>query len=204
MSLSVYSTFLLACIVVVIVPGPTVTLIVANSLRHGRRAGMLNVAGTQLGLVLTVGIVLLGLASLIAAMGAWFIWLRLVGAAYLIWLGCRLLMASGEIAAGAAPRTPRAGFFVQGLAVALSNPKTLLFFGAFFPQFMDPNRDFTLQVLIMGATAMAVAAISDSAYALLTARTARLLTAKRARLMSQVSGGVLIGGGLWLAFSRSR
>src|SRR5277367_909373 len=68
MSLSVYFTFLLACIVVVIVPGPTVTLIVANSLRHGRRAGMLNVAGTQLGLVLTVGIVLLGLASLIAAM----------------------------------------------------------------------------------------------------------------------------------------
>ena len=173
MSLSVYSTFLLACIVVVIVPGPTVTLIVANSLRHGRRAGMLNVAGTQLGLVLTVGIVLLGLASLIAAMGAWFIWLRLVGAAYLIWLGCKLLMASGEIAAGTAPRTPRAGFFVQGLAVALSNPKTLLFFGAFFPQFMDPNRDFTLQVLIMGATAMAVAAISDSAYALLASRAGR-------------------------------
>ena len=57
MSLSVYFTFLLACIVVVIVPGPTVTLIVANSLRHGRRAGMLNVAGTQFGLVLTVGIV---------------------------------------------------------------------------------------------------------------------------------------------------
>ena len=111
MSLSFYFTFLLACIVVVIVPGPTVTLIVANSLRHGRRAGMLNVAGTQFGLVLTVGIVLLGLASLIAAMGAWFIWLRLVGAAYLIWLGSKLLMASGEIAAGAAPRTPRAGFF---------------------------------------------------------------------------------------------
>ena len=204
MSLSVYSTFLLACIVVVIVPGPTVTLIVANSLRHGRRAGMLNVAGTQLGLVLTVGIVLLGLASLIAAMGAWFIWLRLVGAAYLIWLGCRLLMASGEIAAGAAPRTPRAGFFVQGLAVALSNPKTLLFFGAFFPQFMDPNRDFTLQVLIMGATAMAVAAISDSAYALLASRAGAALSRRRGRLMTRASGGMLIGGGVWLALSRTK
>ena len=204
MSLSVYFTFLLACIVVVIVPGPTVTLIVANSLRHGRRAGMLNVAGTQLGLVLTVGIVLLGLASLIAAMGAWFIWLRLVGAAYLIWLGCKLLMASGEIAAGAAPRTPRAGFFVQGLAVALSNPKTLLFFGAFFPQFMDPNRDFTLQVLIMGATAMAVAAISDSAYALLASRAAAALSRRRVRLMTRASGGMLIGGGVWLALSRTK
>jgi threonine/homoserine/homoserine lactone efflux protein len=204
MSLSVYFTFLLACIVVVIVPGPTVTLIVANSLRHGRRAGMLNVAGTQLGLVLTVGIVLLGLASLIAAMGAWFIWLRLVGAAYLIWLGCKLLMASGEIAAGAAPRTPRAGFFVQGLAVALSNPKTLLFFGAFFPQFMDPNRDFTLQVLIMGATAMAVAAISDSAYALLALRAGAALSRRRVRLMTRASGGMLIGGGVWLALSRTK
>jgi homoserine/homoserine lactone efflux protein len=204
MSLSVYSTFLLACIVVVIVPGPTVTLIVANSLRHGRRAGMLNVAGTQLGLVLTAGIVLLGLASLIAAMGAWFIWLRLVGAAYLIWLGCKLPMASGEIAAGVAPRTPRAGFFVQGLAVALSNPKTLLFFGAFFPQFMDPNRDFTLQVLIMGATAMAVAAISDSAYALLASRAGAALSRRRVRLMTRASGGMLIGGGVWLALSRTK
>jgi homoserine/homoserine lactone efflux protein len=203
-SLSVYSTFLLACIVVVIVPGPTVTLIVASSLRHGRRAGMLNVAGTQLGLLLTVGIVLLGLASLIAAMGAWFIWLRLVGAAYLIWLGCKLLMASGEIAAGTAPRTPRAGFFVQGLAVALSNPKTLLFFGAFFPQFMDPNRDFTLQVLIMGATAMAVAAISDSAYALLASRAGAALSRRRVRLMTRASGGMLIGGGVWLALSRTK
>jgi threonine/homoserine/homoserine lactone efflux protein len=204
MSLSVYSTFLLACIVVVIVPGPTVTLTVASSLRHGRRAGMLNVAGTQLGLLLTVGIVLLGLASLIAAMGAWFIWLRLVGAAYLIWLGCKLLMASGEIAAGTAPRTPRAGFFVQGLAVALSNPKTLLFFGAFFPQFMDPNRDFTLQVLIMGATAMAVAAISDSAYALLASRAGAALSRRRVRLMTRASGGMLIGGGVWLALSRTK
>ena len=204
MSLSVYFTFLLACIVVVIVPGPTVTLIVANSLRHGRRAGMLNVAGTQLGLVLTVGIVLLGLASLIAAMGAWFIWLRLVGAAYLIWLGCKLLMASGEIAVGTTPRTPRAGFFVQGLAVALSNPKTLLFFGAFFPQFMDPNRDFTLQVLIMGATAMAVAAISDSAYALLASRAGAALSRRRVRLMTRASGGMLIGGGVWLALSRTK
>ena len=201
MSLSVYFTFLLACIVVVIVPGPTVTLIVANSLRHGRRAGMLNVAGTQFGLVLTLSIVLLGLASLIAAMGAWFIWLRLVGAAYLIWLGCRLLMASDEMAAGAAPR---AGFFVQGLAVALSNPKTLLFFGAFFPQFMDPNRDFTLQVLIMGATAMAVAAISDSAYALLTSRAVAALSRRRVRLMTRASGGMLIGGGVWLALSRTK
>jgi homoserine/homoserine lactone efflux protein len=204
MSLSVYSAFLLACVVVVIVPGPTVTLIIANSLRHGRRAGMLNVAGTQVGLALTVGVVLLGLASLIAAMGAWFIWLRLAGAAYLIWLGCRLLMSSGEIEPGATPPTPRGGFFLQGLGVALSNPKTLLFFGAFFPQFIDPGRDFTVQVLIMGATAMAVAAISDSGYALLASQARSALSRRRMRLMTRASGGILIGGGAWLALSRPK
>ena len=69
MSLPAYFAFVVATIVLVIVPGPTVTLIIANSLRHGRRAGMLNVAGTQIGLALTVGVVLLGLASLIEAMG---------------------------------------------------------------------------------------------------------------------------------------
>jgi threonine/homoserine/homoserine lactone efflux protein len=186
----------------VIIPGPTVTLTIANSLRHGRRAGLLNVAGTQIALALTVGIVLLGLASLIEAMGAWFFWVRLAGAAYLIWLGWKLLTASGE-SADAAPRKPRGGFFVQGLAVALSNPKTLLFFGAFFPQFMDANRDFASQMLIMGATAMAVAVITDSAYALLASRAGAALSRRRARQIARASGGALIGGGLWLALSRS-
>jgi threonine/homoserine/homoserine lactone efflux protein len=203
MSLSVYIAFLLATFVVVVVPGPTNTLIVANSVRHGRRAGLLNVAGTQVGLALTVGLVLLGLTSLIAAMGAWFDWVRLLGAAYLIWLGWKLL-TENSAKEQQAPRLPRGGFLVQGMAVELSNPKTLLFFGAFFPQFMDMSRNHTIQVLIMGATAMAVAAISDSLYALLAARTAKLLTARRARLMSRMSGSVLIGGGLWLAFSRSK
>lgn len=203
MSLSVYLAFLLATVVIVLVPGPSNTLIVANSVRHGRHAGLLNVAGMQMGLALTVGLVLLGLTSLIAAMGHWFDWVRLMGAAYLIWLGWKLLTDTGA-KEEVVPRIPRGGFLVQGMAVELSNPKTLLFFGAFFPQFMDMSRNHTLQVLIMGATAMVVAAISDSAYALLAARTAKLLTPARARLMSRASGSVLIGGGLWLAFSRSK
>jgi threonine/homoserine/homoserine lactone efflux protein len=190
-------------VAVMVVPGPAVTLIVANGLRHGRRAGLLNVAGVQLGLALTLGVALLGLASLIAATGTWFVWVRLAGAAYLIWLGCKMLVASDE-RGGAASREPRGGFFAQGLAVSLSNPKTLLFFGAFFPQFLDAGRDPTLQVLLMGATAMAVAAVSDGAYALLASRAGAALSRRRVRLMTRASGGLLIGGGLWLALSRSR
>ena len=215
MSIDLYAAYLVACFIIVIVPGPTVTLIVANSLRHGSRAGLLNVAGTQLGLAVIIAIVAVGLTSMIEALGHWFDVLRLVGAAYLVWLGWRMLRAEGEAgsdpsqepsraSSSAAARGLTPGFFTQGLLVALSNPKTLLFFGAFFPQFIDPRGDHTLQIAIMGLTALVFAAVSDSAYALLSGRAGRLLSRHRVRLLSKVSGGFLIGGGLWLALTRTR
>lgn len=204
MPFELYLTYFLACIAITVIPGPTVTLIVANSLTHGTRAGLLNVAGTQVGLGLMMATLVVGLASVIEAMGWWFDWLRLAGAAYLVWLGWKLIRASGEVGEmGAAPR-PRGGFFLQGLLVMLSNPKALVFFGAFIPQFVDPSADHRAQVVLLGATAMAMALVSDGAYAVLTGRAGRLLTRARVRLVSRISGGCLIGGGLWLAFSRAR
>ena len=97
MSTEIYFAYLLATIVIVIVPGPTVTLIVANSLTHGTRAGLLNVAGTQAGLAVCIAIVAVGLASLVQSIGWWFDWLRIVGAAYLIWIGWKLIRSTGEI-----------------------------------------------------------------------------------------------------------
>jgi len=200
MSLELYAAYLVACIVIIIVPGPTVTLIVANSLKHGTRAGLLNVAGTQAGLAVA-GI---GLSSVIAALGHWFEWLRLAGAAYLIWLGWKMLRSSGAGGEGAAPaKPPRGGFFLQGALVALSNPKMMLFFGAFFPQFLDPARDHATQIAIMGATALAFAALSDGTYAILSGRAGHLLSEGRVRLLSKFSGSLLIGGGLWLASTRA-
>ena len=202
MSLELYAAYLVACLIVVLVPGPTVTLILANSIRHGTRAGLANVLGTQVGLAVMIGVVGLGLTSLIEAMGHWFDWLRLAGAAYLIWLGWKMIRSAGIASATAPSRAPRGGFLLQGALVALSNPKTLVFFGAFFPQFIDPARDHGLQILIMGLTAMLFAAVSDSAYALAAGRARRALSAQRVRLMSRVSGAFLVGGGMWLAFSR--
>jgi threonine/homoserine/homoserine lactone efflux protein len=202
MSLELYAAYLVACVVIVVVPGPTVTLIVANSLRYGTRAGFLNVLGTQVGEAIIITAAGIGLASLIEAMGHWFDWLRLAGAAYLIWLGWKMIRASGEIGDGTPAKAPRGGFLVQGAIVALSNPKTLLFFGAFFPQFIDPSRDYVLQIAVMGVTAMTISAISDSLYALASGRAGRALSAKRVRLLSRLSGGCLIGGGVWLAVSR--
>lgn len=204
MSLEVYIAYAVACLVIVLVPGPTVTLIIASSMRHGTRAGLLNVAGTQAGVAAMIAIVGIGLTSMIEAMGHWFEWVRLVGAAYLIWIGWQMFRSSGRIADGAAPVAPRGGFFLQGFLVAVSNPKTLIFFGAFIPQFIDPGSDYALQITIMGITAMIFAAVSDSTYAIVAGRAGRALSARRVKLMSRISGSFLIGGGLWLAFSKAK
>jgi len=204
MSIELYLAFVVACVVVAVIPGPMVALVVANSLRHGARAGLLNVAGAQLGLAIMMTTVVIGLASIVATVGWWFDGLRLAGAAYLVWLGWKLLRSSGAIAPAERPRPPRGGFFLQGFLVMMSNPKVLLFFGAFIPQFIDMQGDATGQAALLGATAMAIAALSDSFYALLTGRAGGLLARRRVRLLSRLSGFALIGGGAWLALTRAR
>ncbi len=204
MSLNLYLAYLAACIVLVIVPGPTVTVIVANSLRYGARAGLLNVAGTQLGLAVMIGIVILGLASLLEAIGWWFEVLRLAGAAYLIWLGIKLFRADGALDSAEAAPKPRGGFFFQGFVVLMSNPKIIVLFGALFPQFIDPKGSYLEQVLLLGITAMVTAAIFDTIYAITAGRAGTLLSRARVRLLSKISGGFLIGGGVWLALTRAR
>jgi threonine/homoserine/homoserine lactone efflux protein len=90
------------------------------------------------------------------------------------------------------------------MGLMLSNPKVLLFFGAFIPPFIDASGDYGGQLLLLGITAMVVAAISDGAYAVLTGRAGALLARDRVRLLSRISGGFLIGGGVWLALTRAR
>jgi len=204
MTLEIYLAYVLACVVITIVPGPTVTVIVANSLTHGSRAGLLNVAGTQIGLGLMMATLVVGLSTIIATMGWWFDWLRLAGAAYLIWLGCKLLFTRISIEDAKAPQAPRGGFVLQGLLVILSNPKGLLWFGAFIPQFIDPQGNYVAQIALLGISAMAVALVSDGAYAVLTGRAGSFLSKTRIRLVSRLSGLFLIGGGVWLALTRSR
>ena len=127
-----------ACFALALLPGPVVTLVIANGLRHGTRAALTNIAGVQAGLAIVIGIVAVGLTSMMATMGYWFDWVRFAGAAYLVWLGIKLIRAPAEaVKADAPPPPPRGGFFLQGFLVLLSNPKVLVFFGAFIPQFMD-------------------------------------------------------------------
>ena len=204
MSLELYLAYILTCAVIAMVPGPTVTVIIANSLRHGARAGLLNVAGTQAGLAVMMLVLVVGLSSVIAAMGWLFEWLRWAGAAYLVWLGYKLLRSPDILQDTQGKPAPRGGFFLQGFLVLMANPKALLWFGAFIPQFVDPNGNYVGQIVLLSLTAMAVALVSDGAYAVLTGRAGALLSRSRVRLVSRLSGAFLIGGGIWLALTRAR
>ncbi|WP_454624818.1 LysE family translocator [Bradyrhizobium cenepequi] len=205
MSLHAYLAYVAACIALALLPGPIVTLVIANGLRHGTRAALTNVLGAQAGLAIVIGIVAVGLTSLMATMGYWFDWVRFAGAAYLVWLGIKLIRSPvEEVSADAPPPPPRGGFFLQGFLVLLSNPKVLVFFGAFIPQFMDLNKDHVPQVALLGVTFMVTAAMSDMIYALLAGRARKFFSKERTRLMSRISGGFMIGGGIWLALTRAR
>jgi threonine/homoserine/homoserine lactone efflux protein len=166
---------------------------------------MISIAGTQAGLAVVIGIVALGLTTMMATMGYWFDWVRFIGAAYLVWLGIKLVRAPIEgIDTDTPPAPPRGGFFLQGMMVLLSNPKVLVFFGAFIPQFVDLEKNHVLQVGILGATFMVAAAITDMAYAIAAGRARKFFSAKRTRLLSRISGGFMIGGGVWLALTRAK
>ena len=205
MSLQVYLAFVAACIALALLPGPVVTLMIANGLRYGTRAALTNILGVQAGLAIVIGIVAIGLTSLMATMGYWFDWVRFAGAAYLVWLGIKLIRSPVEgIGTDAPPPPPRGGFFLQGFVVALSNPKLLVFFGAFIPQFVDMTQDHLSQVLILGVTFMVLAGLTDAVYALLAGRIRTIFSVQRTRLVSRVSGTFMIGGGIWLALTRSR
>ena len=205
MSLQLYLAFVAACIALALLPGPVVTLLVANGLRHGTRAALVNIAGVQAGLAIVIGIVAVGLTSLMATMGFWFDWVRFAGAAYLVWLGIKLIWSPVEgVNADAPPPPPRGGFFLQGFVVLLANPKVLVFFGAFIPQFMDMSKDHVSQVALLGVTFMVIAGLTDAIYALLAGRARHFFSARRTRLVSRVSGGFMVGGGIWLALIRTR
>src|SRR4030095_12890214 len=202
MSLQAYVAFVIACIALALLPGPIVSLLIANGWAYGTRAALINVAGAQAGLAIVIGIVAIGLTSLMATMGYWFDWVRFAGAAYLVWLGFKLFRsAAGGVRTQPPPPPPRGGFFLQGLLVLLSNPKVLVFFGAFIPQFMDMEKDHLPQVALLGITFMVIAASTDAVYALLAGRARLFFSKERTRLVSRISGGFMIGGGVWLALT---
>jgi homoserine/homoserine lactone efflux protein len=193
-----YFAFVLAALALALVPGPTVTVIIANSLKHGTRAGLGNVLGNQAGVVIWLAIAALGLGAAIKVMGVWFDLLRYVGAAYLVWLGIKLFMSKGDLAVATDRARPNGSFFMQGFVVNMSNPKMLVLFGALIPPFIPQGADVAKYTLLLGLLFAAIAATGDTAYALLAGRAGAWLSQKRIRAIEIVSGCCLIGGAAWM------
>lgn len=198
--------FALASAAIVIVPGPTVTVIIANSLRAGTQAGLMNVVGTQAGLSLMLLVLALGFSAIIERLTLIFDVIRVLGAAYLIWLGWRLWRANGDMISPKVESMPvrrLSAYFWQGFLVIWSNPKALFFFGAFIPQFVDQSQPVVPQVALLGLTFMLVGVVLDGGYAVAAGKTASLLGSRHIRWLERASGTCMVGGGVWLLCKRS-
>ena len=137
-----YLAYILACIVLIVIPGPNVALIVANSVAHGARFGLLTVAGTSSAVVVQLSLTVLGATAVLNFLAASFDWLRWLGVVYLVWLGIAAWRAPAVDLARVGPQARSARLiFARGFLVGLTNPKTLLFYGAFLPQFITPGPD---------------------------------------------------------------
>lgn len=205
MSLELYLAFVAASAVVLMVPGPTVLLIVAHALKEGPRATLPTTAGVVAGDALAVTVTLVGLGALLAASAALFEVLKWLGAAYLVWLGIRTLLERPKAAGEAGPKPAASSRRLAGRAfiVTALNPKSIAFFVAFLPQFVDPAAALAPQLVLMGTTFVALAGINTLAYACAASRVAHHLTRPLWQsAMRWSSGFVLIGAGIMTAAMR--
>jgi len=203
------SAFVVASLVLALTPGPGVIYIVARSLAQGRRSGLASVAGVALGNLGNALGAALGLAALFAVSAAAFTLVKWAGAAYLVWLGIAALRA--PVASAGAPGAPGARpaealrrVFRDGFFVALLNPKTTIFFAAFLPQFIEPGGAVVPQTILLGVLFVAIAAASDTAYALLAGAVAPRLAGRTPRWGRWLAGGAYIGLGVLTAFTGQR
>ncbi len=190
MNWHLFTAFLLITVVLMLIPGPIVTLVVATSMRKGIRAGLVTVTGTSCGTAVMLAVIAFGLSFILDHALSWFEMLRFLGAVYLIWLGIQAWRGAGQ---GARPPPERQTkdriYFWRGFAVALSNPKTIAFFTAFLPQFVDPSLPAARQLAVMCAVSVLLAIASDSGWAALAAlgRT-WFMNPARAKLLGRLSG----------------
>ncbi len=204
MTIDLYLAFVLATVLLILFPGPAVTLIVANSLTYGARRALVTVAGSSSAIALQLVITTLGMISMIAVLADWFEWLRWAGVAYLVYLGIKQWRAPAvalDDVAVAAVSGRR--LFWQGFIVNATNPKTLFFYAAFFPQFIEPASPALPQLVLLSVTFFVIATLLDGGYALVAGRVRNLLRSRRqGRLRNRITGSLLIGAGLGLALAR--
>jgi threonine/homoserine/homoserine lactone efflux protein len=201
-----FSAFLVASLVLAVTPGSGVLYIVTRSLVQGRRSGLVSVAGVALGNLGNAFAASIGLAALFAVSAAAFGVVKYAGALYLVYLGVQMLRTPrAEPAVAGRGGVTSARVFRDGFVVALLNPKTTIFFAAFLPQFLSPGGAPMLQSMALGALFVAIAAVTDSGYALAAGAVAPALRRGGVRRLGRfLGGGVFIGLGVFTALAGSR
>lgn len=198
--LPILLSFIVAAFVVVIVPGVTVSAIVSVSLARGMATGFWTELGVQLGRFSMVLIVAVALQAVLGIVSAAFDIIKYVGAAYLIWLGWGYLTQRHTVdIARTSGETTAWKQVLSGFVILWGNPKALIFFGAFLPQFVNPAFPAWPQVIVLGLIEMGAGLITDGAYIVIAAKARDALTGKRAELVNRVAGVILILAALWLA-----
>ena len=200
--------FIAAALVLLLTPGPGVMYIVARSIGQGSRAGLVSVLGLSAGALVHVAAAAAGISTILLASATAFGLIKAAGAAYLIYLGIRTLLARGAVASTEVC-TPRSShrLFADGVLVSVLNPKIALFFLAFLPQFVDPARGpVAQQILLLGLLYIALALVTDSAYALLAGSLRHRLRdrALQGPLPRYISGSVYLGLGVGTALTGRR
>lgn len=200
MNWQLFAGFLLMTLVLILAPGPIVTLVISTGATRGVRAALVTVAGTSTGNAVLLSAIAFGLDWVLRHAAYLFEVLRWAGVAYLIWLGVRAWRSAGRTAPAVSGNQVH---FWRGLTVALTNPKTLAFFTAFLPQFVDRTLPVGRQLALMCVVSVVLASLSDSCWAVLAGlgRTWFMRPA-RARLLGRASALTLIGGGVWLSLAR--
>jgi threonine/homoserine/homoserine lactone efflux protein len=198
--LHTFVIFAAASAAFVAVPGPSVIYIVSRSLAEGRTAGIVSALGIQTGGLVHVLAAAIGVSALLASSAVAFSVVKYAGAAYLIYLGIRKLMEGDAPIAAQDVRAGRRRLYTQGVVVNTLNPKTALFFLAFLPQFVDPDRAVAPQVLALGVLFLVIATLSDSTYAIV-AGSVRGWLGERRKALARVSGCSYVGLGLLAALS---
>ena len=193
--------YCLACFIVVIVPGPTVTLIIANALSFGTKAGVLNVAGTQLGLILMIGLLAVAFQIVTQQLQWFLIIVRYLGAVYLVWLGYKIFTSRSLVQKTMSKKHSNSKFVLQGFVVIWSNPKAFLFLGAFIPQFLDLNQINGFKIIYLGLLFMLIGTIFDSAYAIVFGKFRTLVSTNYLHLLNRIGGCLLALLGVWLAIT---
>lgn len=197
MSVETWAAFVLASAVLLVIPGPTILLVVSYALGRGWKVAAPVATGVALGDLTAMTLSMLGVGALLASSAGLFTALKWIGAAYLIWLGVKLWRAGGTLEAEARTEAaPAARMLAHAWLVTTLNPKSIVFFVAFLPQFLDPSRSFWVQMAIFEATFVTLAFANAFGYAILAARARRLASSPRAiRLVNRLGGTALIAAG---------